>query len=86
MNATANDNAVLAYSFDHGETFTELGEELELSAPIPGGEDGFLYKGYDNYLYFEGHDFYWKSRCAADDIPGFNPWIGAQFLDEVSSG
>ena len=84
-NVTENNTAVLAYSFDHGETFTEVGEELALEPPIPGGTDGFLCKGYDNHLYFKGRGSYWKSRCVADDIPGFNPWLGAQFLDEASS-
>lgn len=84
MNATENDDAVLAYSLDHGETFTEIGEALSLSVPAPGGEDGNLMKGYDNYLYFQGNGLMWKSVPDADDLPEFNPWIGVKFFDEAS--
>ena len=63
------DNAVLAYSLDHGEHFYNTVESLPLSAPAPGGEDGFLSKGYDNHLYFLGNGQYWKSIPNANDIP-----------------
>ena len=79
---TENNTAVLAYSMDHGETFTEIGEELELYPPVPGSSDGFLSKGYDNFLYFKCRGLYSKSRCDADNIPTFNPWIGVKFQDE----
>jgi hypothetical protein len=81
-NVTENNTAVLAYSMDHGETFTEIGEELELYPPVPGSSDGFLCKGYDNFLYFKCRGLYSKSRCDADNIPTFNPWIGVKFQDE----
>ncbi len=79
---TENNTAVLAYSMDHGETFTEIGEELELYPPVPGSSDGFLCKGYDNFLYFKCRGLYSKSRCDANDIPTFNPWTGVKFQDE----
>ena len=81
---TENNTAVLAYSMDHGETFTEIGEELELYPPVPGSSDGFLCKGYDNFLYFKCRGLYSKSRCDADNIPTFNPWIGVKFQDEAT--
>ena len=62
-------NAVLAYSLDHGEHFYNTIENLPVEEPIPGGEDGFLSKGYDNHLYFYGNSQYWKSIPNADDIP-----------------
>ena len=66
---TMNDNAVLAYSLDHGEHFFNTVENLPLSEPAPGGEDGFLSKGRDNHLYFHGNGQYWKSIPNANDIP-----------------
>ena len=66
---TMYNNAVLAYSLDHGEHFYNTIEDLPVSEPIPGGEDGFLSKGYDNHLYFYGHGQYWKSIPNANDIP-----------------
>ena len=66
---TMYDNVVLAYSLDHGEHFYNTVENLPVSAPAPGGEDGFLSKSYDNHLYFFGNDQYWKSIPNADDIP-----------------
>ena len=62
-------NAVLAYSLDHGEHFYNTIENLPVEEPIPGGEDGFLSKGYDNHLYFYGNSQYWKSIPSANDIP-----------------
>ena len=66
---TMYDNVVLAYSLDHGEHFYNTIENLPVSAPAPGGEDGFLSKSYDNHLYFFGNEQYWKSLPNADDIP-----------------
>ncbi len=66
---TMYDNVVLAYSLDHGEHFYNTVENLPVSAPAPGGEDGFLSKSYDNHLYFFGNDQYWKSIPNSDDIP-----------------
>ena len=66
---TMYDNVVLAYSLDHGEHFYNTIENLPVSAPAPGGEDGFLSKSYDNHLYFFGNDQYWKSIPISDDIP-----------------
>ena len=61
--------AVLAYSLDHGEHFYNTVGDLPLSEPAPGGDDGFLSKGYDNHLYFLGNGQYWKSIPNANDIP-----------------
>ena len=60
--------AVLSYSIDHGEHFTELGEHLPLVDIAPGGENPRLFKGYDNHLYFDGGGEYWKSISDADHI------------------
>ena len=60
--------AVLSYSTDHGEHFTELGEHLPLVDIAPGGENPHLFKGYDNHLYFDGGGEYWKSISDADHI------------------
>ena len=65
--------AVLSYSTDHGEHFTELGEHLPLVDIAPGGENPRLFKGYDNYLYFDGGGEYWKSVRDADHILGNFP-------------
>ena len=56
------------YSDDNGEHFYNTIENLPVSAPAPGGEDGFLSKGHDNHLYFFGNDQYWKSIPNANDI------------------
>ena len=71
---TMDDKAVLAYSLDHGEHFYNTVENLPLSEPAPGGEDGFLSKGRDNHLYFLGNGQYWKSIPNANDIPSFFPF------------
>ena len=71
---TMDDKAVLAYSLDHGEHFYNTVENLPLSEPAPGGEDGFLSKGRDNHLYFLGNGQYWKSIPNASDIPSFFPF------------
>jgi hypothetical protein len=60
--------AVLSYSTDHGEHFTEIGEHLPLVDIAPGGDAYFLIKGYDNHLYFDGGGEYWKSISDADHI------------------
>ncbi len=65
--------AVLSYSTDHGEHFTEIGEHLPLVDIAPGGENPHLFKGYDNHLYFDGGGEYWKSLRDADHILGNFP-------------
>jgi len=60
--------AVLSYSTDHGEHFTEIGEHLPLVDIAPGGENAHLFKGADNHLYFDGGGEYWKSIRDADHI------------------
>ena len=60
--------AVLSYSTDHGEHFTDIGERLPLVDIAPGGDAYFLIKGYDNHLYFDGGGEYWKSISDADHI------------------
>ena len=60
--------AVLSYSTDHGEHFIEIGEHLPLVDIAPGSENGHLFKGYDNHLYFDGGGEYWKSISDADHI------------------
>ena len=64
--------AVLSYSTDHGEHFTELGEHLPLVDIAPGGENARLFKGADNHLYFDGGGEYWKSIRDADHIPSYD--------------
>ena len=66
--------AVLSYSTDHGEHFTELGEHLPLVDIAPGGENPRLFKGYDNHLYFDGGGEYWKSVQNADEIIPYTPY------------
>ena len=46
--------SVLAYSDDYGAHFHEIGEHLA-------GTDGLLFRGNDNYLYFNCNGLYWKS-------------------------
>ncbi len=65
--------AVLSYSTDHGEHFTEIGEHLPLVDIAPGGENPRLFKGYDNHLYFDGGGEYWKSLRDANHILGNFP-------------
>ena len=60
--------AVLSYSTDHGEHFTEIGEHLPLVDIAPGGDNARLFKGADNHLYFDGGGEYWKSVRDADHI------------------
>ena len=66
--------AVLSYSTDHGEHFTEIGEHLPLVDIAPGGDAYFLIKGYDNHLYFDGGGEYWKSVQNADEIISYTPY------------
>ena len=66
--------AVLAYSTDHGEHFTEIGEHLPLVDIAPGGENAHLFKGADNHLYFDGGGEYWKSIQNADEIIPQTPY------------
>ncbi len=66
--------AVLSYSTDHGEHFTEIGEHLPLVDIAPGGDAYFLIKGYDNHLYFDGGGEYWKSVLNADGIIPYTPY------------
>ena len=60
--------AVLSYSIDHGEHFTDIGEHVPLVDIAPGGDAFFLIKGYDNHLYFDGGGNYWKSVRNANQI------------------
>ena len=66
--------AVLSYSTDHGEHFTEIGEHLPLVDIAPGGENAHLFKGYDNHLYFDGGGEYWKTVLNADEIIPYTPY------------
>ena len=61
------DHAVLASSQDNGAHFHEMGEMLPISLEEP---DGSLFRGYDNYLYFYGNSYYWKSFDEAGFIGG----------------
>ena len=80
--------AVLSYSTDHGEHFTEIGEHLPLVDIAPGGDAYFLIKGYDNHLYFDGGGEYWKSVLNADEITSHNGHfapLGAEWYFHVWS-
>ena len=77
-------SAVLSYSLDHGETFVDVGEDIPLVDIAPGDGSGYLFKGYDNYLYFVTGREYWKSIVNADEIPTTNPLLGLKFYDETS--
>ena len=61
---------VLAYSLDHGEHFTEIGERMFGVRPLPGCciPMKFLFKGFDNHLYYSGVDQFYKSYANADEI------------------
>ena len=65
--------AVLSYSTDHGEHFTEIGEHVPLVDIAPGGDNSRLFRGADNHLYFDGGGEYWKSIRDADHILGYFP-------------
>ena len=80
----AGHSAVLSYSLDHGETFVNVGEDIPLVDIAPGDGSGYLFKGYDNYLYFVSETEYWKSIPNADEIPSFNPLVGVKFYDDAS--
>ena len=84
-NEAENNTAVLAYSLNHGEHFTEIGERLPLSEPAPGGEDGFLTKGLDNHLYFFGNGQYWKSVFNANQIINAG-WYFNKGWREITTG
>ena len=77
------ENAILAYSLDFGEHFTDIGEILPYSEPNLEEADGF-FKGHDNYLYFYDQQSYWKSTSDANELPFVNPWIGVTIFDEAS--
>ena len=64
--------AVLSYSTDHGEHFTEIGEHLPLVDIAPGGDNAHIFKGADNHLYFDGGGEYWKSISDADHILNYD--------------
>lgn len=67
--------AVLSYSIDHGEHFTEIGEHLPLVDIAPGGEYAHLFKGADNHLYFDGGGEYWKSVQNVNEIVKTYPTV-----------
>ena len=67
--------AVLTYSTDHGEHFTEIGEHVPLVDIAPGGDNAHLFKGADNHLYFDGGGEYWKSIPDANVIPDFDGYF-----------
>jgi len=75
--------AVLAYSTDHGEHFTEIGEHLPLVDIAPGGENAHLFKGADNHLYFDGGGEYWKSIRDADRIIENFPLDNTHYADAI---
>ena len=78
--------AVLSYSTDNGEHFTEIGEHLPLVDIAPGGENPRLFKGYDNHLYFDGGGEYWKCVPDADGIISQNGHfapLGAEWYFDV---
>ena len=65
-----DDTEVLTYSLDHGEHFTEIGERFFGVRPLPGCciPMKFLFKGFDNHLYYSGIDQFYKSYANADEI------------------
>ena len=75
--------AVLSYSTDHGEHFTEIGEHLPLVDIAPGGENARLSKGADNHLYFDGGGEYWKSIRDADRIIENFPLDNTHYADAI---
>ena len=86
-NSAESNTAVLAYSLDHGEHFTEIGEGLPLAEPLPGSEDGFLFMGHDNHLYFYGNEQYYKCIRNANDIQksGILTRVAAPFFEQNAS-
>ena len=60
----------LAYSLDHGEHFTEIGERMYGVRPLPNCciPMKWLIKGFDNHLYYLGVDQNYKSVRNADRI------------------
>lgn len=64
-----NHYTVLRYSGNHGETFYEYGEALQIQEPIPGDEgDGYIWLGRDGHLFFYGDNDYKKSVFNTNDI------------------
>ena len=60
----------LSYSLDHGEHFTEIGERMFGSRPLPNCcvPMKWLIKGFDNHLYYIGVDHNYMSYANADEI------------------
>ena len=65
-----DDTEGLAYSLDHGEHFTEIGERMYGVRPLPNCcvPMKWLIKGFDNHLYYIGVDHNYKSVRNADHI------------------
>ena len=65
-----DDTEGLSYSLDHGEHFTDIGERMFGSRPLPGCcvPMKWLIKGFDNHLYYSGIDQFYKSYANADEI------------------
>ena len=77
--------AILSYSTDHGEHFTEIGEHIPLVDIAPGGDNAHLFRGADNHLYFDGGGEYWKSVRDADHITNNFAPLGAEWYFHVWS-
>ena len=83
---TGDLEVVLNYSTDHGEHFFDVGEALEIyQAPPGGGDDGRIYKGNDNHLYFHGNGQYYKSLRDANSITYGFAHQGAEWYFNLSS-
>ena len=65
-----DDTEGLAYSLDHGEHFTEIGERMYGVRPLPNCciPMKWLIKGFDNHLYYIGVDQNYKSVRNANSI------------------
>ena len=65
----------LSYSLDHGEHFTEIGERMFGSRPLPNCcvPMKWLIKGFDNHLYYIGVDHNYMSYANADEIVNPTP-------------
>ncbi|MBQ1759893.1 MAG: hypothetical protein IIZ94_09455, partial [Prevotella sp.] len=66
----------LSYSLDHGEHFTEIGERMFGSRPLPNCcvPMKWLIKGFDNHLYYIGVDHNYMSYANADEIVAPTPY------------
>jgi len=66
----------LSYSLNHGEHFTEIGERMFGSRPLPNCcvPMKWLIKGFDNHLYYIGVDQNYKSVQNADEIIPYTPY------------